>query len=227
MVIENNIIKRYLKNVYFITGTAYAGKSTMVKLLAERYDLLYFGENFHLGVSNDISSIREQPAHRYLLDLEDFRDFVTRSPEDYEAWIEASSREAAGFEVAELIAKTQDKLAIVDTNIPLEILKEITEPSRVAVMVAAASMSVERFFDRDDPEKKYILEIIESTDDPAWTLENYRAGLERINSQEKIDRYINSGYFVLQRDENSTQSIEETCDLLAEHFGFIRERLWT
>ena len=28
MKIENNILKHYLKNVYFITGTAYAGKST-------------------------------------------------------------------------------------------------------------------------------------------------------------------------------------------------------
>ena len=37
MKIENNILKHYLKNVYFITGTAYAGKSTTVKMLAERY----------------------------------------------------------------------------------------------------------------------------------------------------------------------------------------------
>lgn len=33
MKIENNILKHYLKNVYFITGTAYAGKSTTVKCL--------------------------------------------------------------------------------------------------------------------------------------------------------------------------------------------------
>ena len=40
MKIENNILKHYLKNVYFITGTAYAGKSTTVKMLAERYDMV-------------------------------------------------------------------------------------------------------------------------------------------------------------------------------------------
>ena len=32
MFIENNILKHYLKNVYFITGTVYVGKSTMVKI---------------------------------------------------------------------------------------------------------------------------------------------------------------------------------------------------
>lgn len=41
MKIENNILKHYLKNVYFITGTAYAGKSTTVKMLADRYDMLF------------------------------------------------------------------------------------------------------------------------------------------------------------------------------------------
>ena len=29
MKIQDNILKFYLKNCYFITGTAYAGKSTM------------------------------------------------------------------------------------------------------------------------------------------------------------------------------------------------------
>ena len=38
MKTENNILKYYLRNVFFITGTAYAGKSTTVKMLAEKYD---------------------------------------------------------------------------------------------------------------------------------------------------------------------------------------------
>jgi hypothetical protein len=40
MKIDNNIIKHYLKNVMFITGTAYAGKSTMVAMLADKYGLI-------------------------------------------------------------------------------------------------------------------------------------------------------------------------------------------
>ena len=35
------------ENVYFITGTAYAGKSTMVKLLAEEYNGIACEENYH------------------------------------------------------------------------------------------------------------------------------------------------------------------------------------
>jgi len=35
------------KNVYFINGTAYAGKSTMVKSLAEKYHGIACEENYH------------------------------------------------------------------------------------------------------------------------------------------------------------------------------------
>ena len=56
MKIENNVLKHYLKNVYFITGTAYAGKSTMVKMLAARYGLIECGENYHMEVSEKIAT---------------------------------------------------------------------------------------------------------------------------------------------------------------------------
>lgn len=46
MLINDAILKHYLKNVMFITGTAYAGKSTMVKMLAENYGLVPCGENY-------------------------------------------------------------------------------------------------------------------------------------------------------------------------------------
>lgn len=48
MIIKNNILKHYLKNCFFINGTAYAGKSTMCKMLAEKYDLIFCGENYGL-----------------------------------------------------------------------------------------------------------------------------------------------------------------------------------
>lgn len=45
--LSDNLIKHYLQNVYFINGHSYAGKSTMVKMLAERYDMIHCGENYH------------------------------------------------------------------------------------------------------------------------------------------------------------------------------------
>ena len=61
MKIENNIIKHYLKDVYFITGTAYAGKSTTVKMLAERYGMILCGENYHMDIANAVATPDTHP----------------------------------------------------------------------------------------------------------------------------------------------------------------------
>ena len=97
MKIENNILKHYLKNVYFITGTAYAGKSTMVKMLAERYDMIFCGENYHSVVSDSVATLELQPDICFIKNLTDWKEFVTRSPEEYERWIYSTAKEAAEF----------------------------------------------------------------------------------------------------------------------------------
>ena len=221
MKIENNILKHYLKNVYFITGTAYAGKSTTVKMLSERYDMICCGENYHMAVSEIVATPETHPDLCYNRSLTDWKDFVTRTPEEYERWLYAVGREAAEFEVAELIAISQDKKVIVDTCIPIDILKEITDYDHVAVMLSPQSMSVERFFDRSDPEKQFLLNVIDSCDDPAAVMENYRQGLARINSKEHYDEYANSGFFTVVREDNGTDTREQVCDMIARHFGLM------
>lgn len=221
MKIENNILKHYLKNVYFITGTAYAGKSTAVKMLSERYGLVCCGENYHMAVSESVATEETHPDLCYNKNLTDWRDFVKRTPEEYERWIYAVGREAAEFEVAELIAISRDRKVVVDTNIPLDILREISDFDHVAVMLSPQSMSVERFFDRDDPDKQFLLGVIDSCEDPKAVMENYRAGLARINSRQHYEEYRDSGFFTVTREDNGVDTREEVCDRIAKHFGFI------
>ena len=221
MKIKNNVLKHYLKNVYFITGTAYAGKSTTVKMLAERYDMVCCGENYHMAVSESVATPETHPDLCYNRSLTDWREFVTRTPEEYERWMYAVGREAAEFEVAELIAISQDKKVIVDTNIPLDVLKEISDYNHVAVMLSPQSMIVERFFDREDPEKQFLLGVIDRCDYPEAVMENYRKGLERINSKEHYDEYANSGFFTVVREDNGTDTREQVCDMIAKHFGLM------
>ena len=219
MKIANNILKHYLKNVYFITGTAYSGKSTMVKMLAERYDMIFCGENYHMDVSNVVATNDTHPDICYNKNLKDWKEFVTRSPEEYERWIYSVAKEAAEFEVVELISISQDKNVIVDTNIPIEILKEISDYQHVAVMLSPQSMSVKRFFDRNDPEKQFILNVIESCENPEAVMKNYRQGLARINSKKHYDEYAESGFFTVVREDNGLDTREEVCDVIAKHFG--------
>ena len=219
MKISNNILKHYLKNVYFITGTAYAGKSTTVKMLADRYDMIFCGENYHSTVSDVVAIPEFQPDICFIKNLTDWKEFVTRTPEEYERWIYSAGKEAAEFEVAELIAISQDKKVIVDTNIPVDTLKEISDYNHVAVMLSPQSMSVERFFDRNDPEKQFLLSVIESCENPDEVMDNYRKGLALINSQEHYEEYANSGFFTVVREDNGIDTREEVCDTIAKHFG--------
>ena len=219
MNMESNILKYYLRNVYFITGTAYAGKSTMVKMLSEKYDMVFCGENYFTEVTDLVADPAIQPDLCYIKNLTDFKDFVTRSPEEYERWIFGTGREAAGFEIAELISRSRDKKVIVDTNIPLAILKEISDYNHVAVMLSPQSMSVERFFDRSDPEKQFILSVIDSCENSEEVMANYRKGLALINSKKHYEEFLNSGFFTLVRENTDKDTREEVCETLAKHFG--------
>ena len=221
MKIENNILKHYLKNVYFITGTAYAGKSTTVKMLADRYGMIFCGENYHSKVSDIVATPDAQPDICFMKTLTDWKEFVTRAPEEYERWIYGTAREAAEFEVAELISISQNRRVIVDTNISVDILKEISDYNHVVVMLSPQSMSVERFFDRSDPEKQFLLNVIESCEDSETVMENYRQGLALINSQKHYDEYANSGFFTVVRQDTQEDTREEVCNIIAKHFSLI------
>lgn len=221
MKIENNILKYYLRNVYFINGTAYAGKSTAVHLLAERFGMVECGENYHMAVTETAADEQLQPNLTYFRRMKDWREFVTRSPEDYEKWILGNQQEVAGFEIAELISLGRDRKVIVDTNIPPAVLKQITDYGHVALMLCPQSMSVDRFFERGDPDKQFLRRVIEGCEDRDAVMENFRRMLMRVNSREHYDEFLNSGFFTLVREDDGRDTRDEVAAKLAEHFGLV------
>lgn len=221
MIIENNILRYYLRNAYFITGTAYAGKSTAVHLLAQRFGMIECGENYHMTVSNTVADDEIQPDLTYFRRMKDWKEFVKRTPDEYERWVFGVMEEAAGFEIAEVISLARDRKVIVDTNIPLHVLKEITDYNHVAVMICPQSMSVERFFDRSDPDKQFLLNVIDNCEDRDAVMENYKAGLKRINSKQHYDECVGSGFFTLFREDDGRDTREEVVTKLAEHFRLL------
>jgi hypothetical protein len=220
MEINNLVIKNYLKNVMFINGTAYAGKSTMVKMLAEKYNLIQCGENYDC-IPEGILVPDKYPNLCYFQAKKDWQEFLNRTPEEYNDWIIGSSWELVEFEIAYLMSISKFQRVIVDTNIPIEILHEIADYNQVAVMLSPQSMSVEHFFDRDDPEKKFLKEQISKADDPEKTIINFLACISKINSQENYDKWANSGFFTVIRKDTEIDTKSETLEVLAKHFNLI------
>lgn len=207
----------FFENIYFVTGNAYAGKSTIVKLLAEKYDGILCEENYHDILLPDLDR-KAFPCLTYTRELEDWHDFIRRKPEEYESWIDGVSKECEILElrILEELVK-QRKPVFVDTNISLETLRKIAQPNHVLVMLADPNISVSRFFDRPDREKQFLYQLIMEEPDPEAAMENYRQGLMRINSQEKYDYFLHSGFQVILRDEN--RSVAQTLDLVEKVFG--------
>ena len=197
MQIENNILRHYLRDAYFITGTAYAGKSTAVHLLAERFGMVECGENFTKPVTDIVADEKCQPNLSYFKRMKDWKEF------------------------AEIISRSQGRKVIVDTNLPLHVLHEISDYDHVAVMVCPQSMSVDRFFDRSDPDKQFLLSVIDSCENRDEVMKNYRRILERINSKENYDELVGSGFFTLARENDGRDTREEVLMKLAEHFKLI------
>ena len=99
----------------------------MVKLLAEKYDGIACEENYHDARISDLDS-QVFPGLTYTRDLKDWRDFVRRTPDEYEAWVKETTKECTVLElqILEELSK-QDKMIFVDTNIPTDVLAEISD----------------------------------------------------------------------------------------------------
>ena len=203
-------------NVYFINGTAYAGKSTLVKLLAEKYGGTACEENYHDSMVADLDA-KEFPNLTYTRDLQNWSDFIRRTPDEYEAWVDGVTMECAALElkILEKLSQTGQKI-FVDTNIPAEMLREISDDKHVLIMLADPNISVNRFFDRPDREKQFLYQLLLQEDDPQAAMENFRECLRRINSKERYEAFYNAVFSVIVRDDN--RSIEETLKLAEQAF---------
>ena len=207
------------QNVYFINGNAYAGKSTIVKLLAQKYNGILCEENYQDRLLDTLDK-NEFPALTYTRDLKDWHHFIRRTPDEYEKWIKDVTKECTIIElkILEELSK-ENKLIFVDTNIPISILKEISDTDHVLIMLTDPTISVNRFFERSDKEKQFLYKILLEEENPTYALENFRECLKRINSIDNYNNFLNSGFNVLIKDENRT--IEETLKLVEKKFKLV------
>ena len=168
---------------------------------------------------DDLDS-KEFPGLTYTRDLKDWKHFVRRTPDEYENWINITSKECEILELQilnELVK--QDKKIFVDTNVSIETLRKISDEDHVLIMLADPNISVNRFFERPDREKQFLYKLLITEENPQKALDNFKECLKRINNEESYNKFLNSGFNVIIRDENRT--IEETLKIVEEKFKLI------
>ena len=218
-----------MKDPYEILGVARNASEHDVKTayrnLAKKYHGLALEENYHDERLDELDS-KEFPNLTYTRDLEDWHEFIRRTPDEYVSWINNVKKECEIVEMQileEMLEKPEirAKKIFVDTNICIETLHRISDKNHVLVMLSDPEISIHRFFDRPDPEKQFLYKLMLEEPDPQAALDNYREILTRICSQENYDELLKSGFSVIYRDENRSQ--EETVKLAEAIFGISEE----
>lgn len=216
--ISDNLIKHYLRNVYFVNGHSYAGKSTMVRMLSERYGMIMCGENYHDAFPRDKLDRWKQPALCYFDTMSGWQEWLSMTPKEHWEWTQSVARECVEIEILELIhLAAGGERIVVDTNIPPDVLREISDYDHVAIMLCdPPDICEKKFFDRDDPDKKFMLEQIKLCDDPDAALRNFNAWAT-YHPPEEID-WGGTGFFTLTRSDFESNTREQTLAALAKHF---------
>lgn len=216
--ISDNLIRHYLRNVYFINGHSYAGKSTMVRMLAERYDMIPCGENYNDAFPRNKLDRWKQPGLSYFSTMSGWPEWLHMTPEEHFRWTSQVAQECVEIEILELIHRAAGgKRVIVDTNILPDMLREISDYDHVAIMLCdPPDITVRKFFDRDDPDKQFMLSEIRKCPDPEATLRNFKAWFQYHPPLETD--WQHTGFFTLTRSDFEHDTREEMLAALAKHF---------
>lgn len=95
MNIQDNILKHYLKNVYFVCGTACGGKSTLSRALAEKHGFLLYDADARFDEHIALSAPVAQPSMNRRFASAD--EFFGRSEEEYLSWLEGTTANSSAL----------------------------------------------------------------------------------------------------------------------------------
>lgn len=215
MIFQDNIIKQYLKNVYFIAGTPCGGKTTVSRALAKKYGIPVYDidERFpeHQAMSDAVS---QSAMNRNFRDAD---EFFGRSVEEYRAWLLQNTREQLDFVLLDLMRLSKDQIVLCDCHLTLEQAAQITDPSHVAFMLRKPENLVDEYCNR--PDHQGFSDFIHSATDFEKAKATCNETLLSLNAKYYEDVKA-SGYFWLDRADG--RSVAENAALTAKHFGFDR-----
>ena len=213
MVFQDNIIKGYLSNVYFITGTPCGGKTTVSRALGKKYGLPVYDIDEMFPTYQGIADEAHQP--NMLKEFRDADEFFGRSVEEYKAWLMGNLREQLDFIILDLIKLSQKGKVICDCHFTMDQIKQFSDSSRVAFMITDPSDLVETYCDR--PDHQDFSDFIHSATDYEKAKRLCTQTLYELN-MEPYNDIKNSEFFWLERD--TLRSVNDTVAIVEKHFGW-------
>lgn len=220
MNIAENILKHSLQNVYFLVGTALAGKTTMVHEISKKHGFIPLIDNYHEDCFKEFRSVcndKYQPQSTKKKEIIDWEAYFNRTVEEFLADRDDYSEndEYIEFILIELIKLSQNNKVITDICIPFKLLTEISDYNRIACLLASPEMvTCENYGKRED--HREFLECIKSLNEPNKKLA-VQDELFKIDVEKTYEDALQYGLFTIVRTDSST--IPDTLDILEKHFN--------
>lgn len=213
MIFQDNVIKEYLKNVYFITGTPCGGKTTISRILARKHGFVVYDIDEQFAKHQQMSDVKFQPSMNK--DFKNADDFFNRTVEEYKKWSIDNTREQLDFVLLDLIRLSQNQIVLCDCHLTVEEADRLTELSRVIFLIKDPSNLIDNYCNRiDHQEFNSFIHSASNVEKAKWTC---NTTLKEINVR-KYREIKDSKYFWLERNEKST--IEDTLYKVEQHFGW-------
>lgn len=214
MVFQDNVIKEYLKNVYFITGTPCGGKTTISRELAKRHNLLVYDIDEQFPKHKKISNSAFQPSMNKV--FKDADEFFERSVEEYKKWLIDNTREQLDFVLLDLIRLSQNQIVLCDCHLTVEEADKLTESSRIVFLIKEPSNLVDDYCNR--PDHQGFSDLINSASNIEQAKTICNTTLKSIN-EKRCNDIKSSNYFWVERTETST--VDEAVRKVEQYFGLI------
>lgn len=215
MIFQDNAIKEYLKNVYFISGTPCGGKTTISRELAKRHNLTVYDIDEHFSGHQRISNPAFQPSMNKA--FKDADEFFGRTVEEYKKWLIDNTREQLDFVLLDLIRLSQNQIVLCDSHLTVEEAEKFTEASRIVFLIKEPSDLIDDYCNR--PDHQGFSDFLNSASDTERAKAVCNAALKSLNGKRWQD-IRDSGYYWIERTPQST--IAESAEKVERHFGLAK-----
>ncbi|MBI9011490.1 MAG: hypothetical protein JEZ08_04610 [Clostridiales bacterium] len=211
MEIKNNILRSHLQNVYWIGGTACAGKTTASKTIAEKYNYYHYDADTMFEEYRKLASEKDQPA--LSREFSSLNDYFERPIDEYIDYLEQMNREAFEMMIIDLVKLSIDKKVVVEGHYPPELMFDLAEKHRIAFLYAEEDIIRRDYFNR--PDKLSMLKSIREAS-KSEDLVNHVLDVVVKNAEYQVKAGKACDFKFIKRDSNST--VENTLRILEEHF---------
>jgi cytidylate kinase len=198
MNLPDNIIKQHLRDVYFISGSACGGKSTIARYLSSRYELTAYSLDEKYPHHKALSDPQHQPSMNRSYGSWDA--YFNRPPAEYAECLRQSMEEQAAIAIVELLSMAEGRRIVVDGAFPCHMLQRISAPDRVVFLLAEIDAIRHNYLNRAD--KADMAKCLAQLNDPEESTQNMFRAIEHSLARE-LNEVKASGFKWFLRQEHT------------------------